>query len=58
MAGTLVNNVSCAGASDGAVDFAVSGFATTYAYSINGAAAITGQSAATINLTGLAAGRL
>ena len=54
--GSLVSNASCVGASDGAVDFAVSGFTTTYAYSINGAAAITGQSAATINHIGLAAG--
>ncbi|MCJ7467092.1 MAG: SprB repeat-containing protein, partial [Maribacter sp.] len=55
-AGTLVRDVSCMGASDGAVDFAVGGFASTYSYSVNGAAAITAQSAATINLTGLAAG--
>ncbi len=55
-AGTLVRDVSCMGASDGAVDFALGGFATTYAYSVNGGAALTAQSAATINLTGLAAG--
>ncbi len=56
VAGTLVADVSCTGAADGAVDFAVGGFATTYAYSVNGGAPVTAQSAATINLTGLAAG--
>jgi large repetitive protein len=53
--GALVNNVSCVGAADGAVDFSVSGFATTYQYTVNGGAAVVGQSAATINLTGLVA---
>ncbi|EAR02806.1 putative hemagglutinin/hemolysin-related protein [Maribacter sp. HTCC2170] len=55
-AGVLVNNVTCVGASDGAVDFTVTDFASTYAYSINGAANITAQTASTINLTGLSAG--
>jgi len=56
VAGVLVSNTSCVGAADGAVDFAVSDFATTYAYSVNGGASVVGQSAATINLTGLVAG--
>ena len=54
--GTLVNNVTCFGVSDGAVDFSVSGFSTTYQYTINAGAPVTGHSASTINLTGLAAG--
>ena len=54
--GSLVNNVSCVGDADGAADFAVNGFATTYAYTVNGGPAVTGQSAAVINLTGLVAG--
>ncbi|MCP4976610.1 MAG: DUF11 domain-containing protein, partial [Maribacter sp.] len=52
--GSLVNDVSCVGASDGAIDFDVNGFAATYQYTINGGAAVVGQSASTINLTGLA----
>ncbi|MDE3742184.1 beta strand repeat-containing protein, partial [Maribacter polysaccharolyticus] len=54
--GTLVNAITCVGASDGAIDFTVNGFSSSYAYSINGAAQITAQSANNINLTGLAAG--
>ncbi|PXX27855.1 SprB repeat-containing protein, partial [Arenibacter sp. ARW7G5Y1] len=54
--GTLVNNVLCQGSSDGAIDFEITDFSTTYSYSVNGATAITGQSASTINLTGLSAG--
>ncbi len=53
--GTLINNVSCIGNADGAIDFEVNDFSTTYSYSVNGATAITGQSANTINLTGLVA---
>ncbi|EAR16602.1 T9SS type B sorting domain-containing protein [Robiginitalea biformata] len=58
VAGSLVQDVSCVGGSDGAVDFAVSGFSTTYAYSVTGPATFsgTGESGAVINLTGLAAG--
>ncbi|WP_345005402.1 T9SS type B sorting domain-containing protein [Snuella lapsa] len=52
----LVNDVSCNGDSDGAVDFTVSNFSGTYSYTINGGAAIVGQTATTINLTGLPAG--
>ena len=54
--GALVNNVSCFGGNDGAIDFNVAGFGTTYQYTINGGSAVTGQSAAIINLTGLVAG--
>ncbi len=54
--GTLVDNISCIGTADGAVDFTVSGFSSTYQYSLNGAAPVTGQSTATINLSSLAAG--
>ncbi len=54
--GNIVNNVSCFGGNDGAVTFSVSGFSGTYSYTINGGAAITGQSATTIPLTGLSAG--
>ena len=56
--GSLVQDVSCVGGSDGAVDFAVSGFSTTYAYSVTGPATFsgTGESSAVVNLTGLAAG--
>ena len=56
VAGVLVNNASCVGAADGAIDFAVSDFSATYAYSVNGGASVVGQSAAVINLTGLVAG--
>ncbi|MEB8346266.1 T9SS type B sorting domain-containing protein [Flavobacteriaceae bacterium KMM 6898] len=54
--GALVNNVSCFGGNDGAVDFNVAGFGTTYQYAINGGTAVTGQSSAIINLTSLVAG--
>ncbi len=56
VAGVLVNNASCVGAADGAIDFTVTDFSGTYAYSVNGGASVVGQSAATINLTGLIAG--
>ncbi|MDV7137619.1 T9SS type B sorting domain-containing protein [Maribacter sp. TH_r10] len=56
VAGTLVNNVTCVGASEGAVDFTVNGFSSSYSYSIDGATSITAQTANTINLTGLSAG--
>ncbi|WP_445383587.1 T9SS type B sorting domain-containing protein [Robiginitalea sp. IMCC43444] len=56
LTGIPVSDVSCVGASDGAADFNVSGFSGTYAYTVNGGPAVTGQSAATINLTGLPAG--
>ncbi len=54
--GALGQNVSCFGFSDGAVEFNVTGFTATYSYSVNGGAAITGQSSNTVTLPGLAAG--
>ncbi len=54
--GTLVANVSCAGGTDGEVDFAVNGFSATYAYTINGGTPVTGQASGAIALTGLDAG--
>ncbi|MFH6770219.1 T9SS type B sorting domain-containing protein [Gaetbulibacter aquiaggeris] len=56
VSGTLVNDVSCNGGSNGAVDFTVSNFTGTYSYTINGGPAVVGQSAATISLTGLPIG--
>ena len=56
VSGTLVNDVSCNGGSNGAVDFTVTNFAGTYSYTINGGPAVVGQSAATISLTGLPIG--
>ena len=53
VSGLLVNNVNCNGETDGAVDFMVSNFASTYNYTVNGGLAITGQTSNTINLTGL-----
>ena len=54
--GLLISDVSCNAGLDGAVDFTVADFAGTYSYTINAGAAVVGQSAATINLPGLAAG--
>ncbi|NJB72246.1 gliding motility-associated-like protein [Saonia flava] len=48
--------VTCVGDSDGEGRFLVDGFNGTYSYSIDGAPAITGQTAGLIPLTGLAAG--
>ncbi|MGB5508263.1 hypothetical protein, partial [Robiginitalea sp.] len=56
VSGTLVQNVSCVGAADGAVDYFVSGFSGTYAYTLNGGVPVTGQASNTINFTGLVAG--
>ncbi|ALM08467.1 hypothetical protein SB49_12080 [Sediminicola sp. YIK13] len=54
--GSLQSDVSCFGGNDGAIDFSVAGFGTTYQYTINGGTAITGQTSPTINLTALVAG--
>lgn len=54
--GTLTNNISCIGNADGSIDFEITGFSNTYAYSINAGPTTTGQSTGTINLTGLSAG--
>lgn len=56
VSGLLVDDVSCAGGNDGAVDFTVSNFAGTYSYTINGGTAVTGQTNPVINLTGLSVG--
>ncbi|TDQ32818.1 T9SS type B sorting domain-containing protein [Zeaxanthinibacter enoshimensis] len=56
ISGTLIRNVSCVGSSDGSVEFNVNGFSATYSYTVNGGAATTGQSAATISLPALPAG--
>ncbi|WP_460993960.1 SprB repeat-containing protein, partial [Staphylococcus aureus] len=52
----LTSDVSCAGGSDGSVEFTVSNFAGTYSYSINGVATAINQNTATISLSGLAIG--
>ncbi len=56
VSGLLVSDVNCNGGTDGAVTFTVGNFSGTYSYRINGGVPITGQSAATIPLTALAAG--
>ncbi|WP_449288673.1 hypothetical protein [Mariniflexile aquimaris] len=56
VSGALINDVSCNGGSNGAVDFTVSNFAGTYSYTVNGGPAVVGQSSVTINLTGLPIG--
>ncbi len=56
--GQPVSPVSCFGGADGEARFTVGGFATSYNYSVTGPATFSGtaQTAATIDLTGLAAG--
>jgi len=54
-AGVLSANVSCFGGSDGEITFTVTGFNTSYQYSINGGAPVTGQTSGNITLNGLAA---
>ncbi len=56
VSGVLVSNISCAGGADGEINFSVSGFSSTYQYTLNGGAPITGQTATPINLAGLTAG--
>ncbi|MFG6685195.1 T9SS type B sorting domain-containing protein [Mariniflexile sp. HNIBRBA6329] len=56
VSGLLVSDVNCNGGTDGAVEFTVSNFGSTYSYTINGSSAITGQTSNTINLTGLSIG--
>lgn len=48
--GQLMEDVSCKGNADGAMQFTVSNFASTYSYSINGNAPIIGQTLPTITL--------
>ncbi|WP_316634817.1 T9SS type B sorting domain-containing protein [uncultured Flavobacterium sp.] len=54
--GSKLSDVLCNGGNTGTVKYTVSGFAGTYSYSINGAAAITLQSSSTINLPNQVAG--
>jgi gliding motility-associated-like protein/uncharacterized repeat protein (TIGR01451 family) len=58
VSGLQTSPVSCLGGADGAVQFTVSGFASTYDYAVTGPASFSGtaQSASAIDLTGLAAG--
>ena len=48
--GNLVSNVICFGTSNGAVSYNVTGFNTTYSYTVNGGTAVTNQTSNTINL--------
>jgi gliding motility-associated-like protein len=58
VAGQLDNNISCLGSTDGGITYTVSGFNTSYDYSVTGPSAFNGTSetANSIPLTGLAAG--
>ncbi|OCB71456.1 gliding motility-associated C-terminal domain-containing protein [Flavobacterium glycines] len=56
ISGNVTSDVLCKGGNSGSAIFTVSGFSGTYSYSINGATAITGQTAATINLSNRSAG--
>ncbi|MES2575911.1 MAG: SprB repeat-containing protein, partial [Bacteroidota bacterium] len=53
---TKLTDVDCFGGNTGSIRYTISGFATTYSYSINGGAPVTGQTATTFNTTNLAAG--
>jgi gliding motility-associated-like protein len=54
--GKLINNVKCKGSATGSVEYSISGFATTYSYTINGGSASGLVSSPKITLTNLAAG--
>ncbi|MBC2838200.1 T9SS type B sorting domain-containing protein [Robiginitalea sp. SC105] len=56
VSGSLTSNVSCFGVTDGTALFNVSDFDTTYSYTLNGGAPVTGQSTGTITLDNLDAG--
>ncbi|WP_281227242.1 T9SS type B sorting domain-containing protein [Flavobacterium aquiphilum] len=56
VSGSVLNNVKCFGTATGSVEFSVSGFATTYSYTINNGASSGFVSNPTITLTNLAAG--
>nr|WP_315188993.1 T9SS type B sorting domain-containing protein [uncultured Flavobacterium sp.] len=56
VSGNVIGDVLCKGGNTGVATFTVSGFSGTYSYSINGATAVTGQSATTINLANKLAG--
>ncbi|SMO95537.1 SprB repeat-containing protein, partial [Flavobacterium resistens] len=55
VAGQLVRNITCNPGANGEVLFTVGNFAGTYSYSLNGAPAVTGQTSATISVTGITA---
>ena len=54
--GNKLSDVLCNGGNTGSIRYTVSGFGTTYRYTINGGTAVTAQSSPTINLTNLVAG--
>ncbi|MGB5699473.1 T9SS type B sorting domain-containing protein [Muriicola sp.] len=56
--GQLVSNISCFGDTDGEALFTISGFVTSYDYSVTGPASFSGvaETSATISLMGLAVG--
>ncbi len=53
---TKLADVKCFGDATGSISYNVSGFATTYSYKVNAAAAVTGQTATTFILPNLAQG--
>ncbi|GAA3628417.1 T9SS type B sorting domain-containing protein [Flavivirga jejuensis] len=55
VSGSLVDNISCTGSSDGAISFTVGNFAGTYSYTINGTGGATGETLATIAIGTLSA---
>ena len=57
MSGSIVTDIACNGDTNGAIDYAVGGFGSTYSYTVNGVLpATTGQNSATLSLTGLSTG--
>ncbi|MEX0274365.1 MAG: hypothetical protein AB3N16_08310, partial [Flavobacteriaceae bacterium] len=58
VSGNLENNITCAGADDGSILYTISGFATSYDYSVTGPTTSTGtaQTNTTLTLDSLAAG--
>ena len=54
--GSLTSNVICRNESNGSILYTVSGFSTTYSYSVNGQTPVTNQTSNTIALNNLAAG--
>ncbi|PWB28348.1 T9SS type B sorting domain-containing protein [Flavobacterium sp. HTF] len=54
--GNKLSDVLCNAGNTGSIRYTVSGFATTYSYTINGGAPVLAQTSPTINLTNLVAG--
>ena len=52
---TKLTDVDCFGSTSGSIRYNLSGFATTYSYSVNGGTAITGQTATAFTLPNLGA---